>query len=106
MIQLTDSAVSAVRSALAGSPNPAAGLRIVVQSGGCAGLKYMMGFVETPAPTDVVIEKNGVKIYVDSASELHIAGTTVDFVTALEGVGFAFDNPNAASKCSCGKSFG
>jgi iron-sulfur cluster assembly protein len=106
MIQLTDSAVSAVRTALAGSPNPAAGLRIMVQSGGCAGLKYMMGFVETPDPTDVAIEADGVTIYVDAASEPHIAGTTVDFVTALEGSGFSFENPNAASKCSCGKSFG
>ncbi len=30
---------------------------------------------------------------------------TVDFVTGLESSGFVFDNPNAASKCSCGKSF-
>ena len=106
MIYLTESATAAVRTAIAGASGPVGGLRIMVESGGCAGYKYMMGFVETPDPTDVVIEKNGVRIYVDSASEPHIAGTTVDFVTALEGVGFAFDNPNAASKCSCGKSFG
>ena len=55
MIQLTDSAVSAVRTALAGNPTPAAGLRIMVQAGGCAGLKYSMGFVETPDPTDHLI---------------------------------------------------
>jgi len=106
MIQLTDSAVSAVRTALAGNPTPAAGLRIMVQAGGCAGLKYSMGFVETPEPTDHLIEADGVKIYVDAASEPHIAGTKVDFITALEGSGFAFENPNAAAKCSCGKSFG
>ena len=30
----------------------------------------------------------------------------VDFVTSLENSGFVFENPNAASKCACGKSFG
>ena len=106
MIQLTDSALGAVRSALAGSPTPAAGLRIMVESGGCAGLKYAMGFVTAPDPTDHVIEAGGVKVFVDAASGPQLAGTTIDFVTALEGSGFAFSNPNAARGCSCGKSFG
>ena len=35
-----------------------------------------------------------------------LAGTTIDFVVALEGSGFTFDNPNASNSCSCGKSFG
>jgi len=35
-----------------------------------------------------------------------IAGTTIDFVVALEGSGFTFENPNATNSCSCGKSFG
>lgn len=106
MIQLTDNAISAMRSALAGSPAPAVGLRIMVHSGGCAGLKYLMGFVGEPDPSDHVIEADGVKVFVDAASEPLIAGTTVDFVAALEGSGFAFDNPKAARGCSCGKSFG
>jgi len=30
----------------------------------------------------------------------------VNFVESLEGSGFTFENPNAAAKCGCGKSFG
>jgi iron-sulfur cluster assembly protein len=53
-----------------------------------------------------VIERDGVKVFVDMKSHEFLAGTTVDFVVALEGSGFTFENPNAKSSCGCGKSFG
>jgi len=106
MINLTDSALNAVRSALSGAAEPVGGLRIMVEAGGCAGYKYMMGLVRDAEPDDTVIERNGVKVFVDMKSHELLAGTTIDFVVALEGSGFTFDNPNAKSNCSCGKSFG
>ncbi len=62
MIQLTDSAVSAVRTALARAPQPASGLRIMVQTGGCAGFKYLMGLETVLRDGDVVIDQGGVLI--------------------------------------------
>ncbi len=35
-----------------------------------------------------------------------LTGMRVNFVESLEGSGFTFENPNAAAKCGCGKSFG
>ncbi|MEI2384390.1 iron-sulfur cluster assembly accessory protein [Breoghania sp. JC706] len=106
MINLTDSALDAVRTAIAGAKEPVGGLRIMVETGGCAGYKYMMGLVNEADPQDTVIERDGVKVFVDTTSHELLAGTTIDFVVALEGSGFTFDNPNATSSCSCGKSFG
>lgn len=106
MIQLTESAVSAVRSAMGGAEEPVAGVRIMVDAGGCAGFKYMMGLVVEVDPDDLLIELDGVKVFVERDSLSLLEGTTVDFVTGLEGSGFKFDNPNAAAICSCGKSFG
>jgi len=106
MINLTDSAISAVRSAIAGASEQVGGLRIMVETGGCAGNQYKMGLVAEPGDDDTVIERDGVKVFVDNKSHELLAGTTVDFVVALEGSGFTFDNPNAKSSCSCGKSFG
>ena len=106
MIQLTDSAASAVRSAIEGAAHPVGGLRLQVEAGGCAGYKYMMGLVPDGAPDDVVVEHGGIKLFVDPASIPLLQGVTVDFVISLEGSGFTFDNPTATSSCSCGKSFG
>ena len=106
MIQLTENAVEAVKTAMSRATGPAEGLRIMVQAGGCAGLKYMMGLEAASRDGDAVIEQGGVKLFVDPDSQAHVNGMTVDFITSLECSGFVFDNPNAGSKCSCGKSFG
>ncbi|HTV33143.1 MAG TPA: iron-sulfur cluster assembly accessory protein [Methylocella sp.] len=106
MINLTDSALDAVRSAIAGAVEPMGGLRIKVEAGGCAGYQYKMGLVKDAEPDDSVVERDGVKVFVDMNSHDLLAGTTIDFVVALEGAGFTFENPNATSSCSCGKSFG
>jgi iron-sulfur cluster assembly protein len=106
MIVLTDSAVQAVRSAIDKAEADPAGLRIQVEAGGCAGYQYKMGLVASADPDDAVIENGGVSVFIDPVSQPLIAGTTIDFVVALEGSGFTFENPNAENRCSCGKSFG
>ena len=106
MIHLTQSAADAVRSAIAGAPEPMSGLRIVVEAGGCAGFKYMMGLVKEPSPGDLLVEDQGLKLFIEPDSLPSISGTTIDFVVTLQESGFSFNNPQANSSCSCGKSFG
>lgn len=103
MINLTANALNAVRGVI--STSGASGLRITVESGGCAGFKYIMGLANETTSDDTVIEHDGVKLFVDNDSHKYLAGTTIDFVLAQEGAGFTFDNPNAKANCSCGKSF-
>src|SRR5271166_1988914 len=100
MINLTQSAVNAVRMAMDGAKDPIEGLRIMVESGGCAGLKYKMGLVSVLAEGDLAVESNGVKVFIEPNSISHLEGTTVDFVIGMEGSGFVFDNPQAKSSCS------
>ena len=66
----------------------------------------MMGLVTKADPDDVVVERDGVKVFVDPDSVMYLDGTTVDFVIGLQNSGFTFENPQAKSKCSCGNSFG
>lgn len=105
MINLTDSAINAVRTAIDNAEGPVGGLRIKVETGGCAGFKYQMGIVQDFDDDDTVLERDGVKVVIDANSHNLLNGTTIDFVVALEGSGFTFNNPNAQSSCSCGKSF-
>jgi len=106
MIRLTSSAVDAVKTAMARASEVPGGLRIQVETGGCAGYKYMMGLVQAPQAEDEIVTFEDVSVYIDAASQPLLAGTTIDFVVALEGSGFTFENPNAEQSCSCGKSFG
>ena len=106
MILLTEEAASAVKSAMSRTGKDDAGLRIMVEAGGCAGYKYLIGLDAEPRSDDAVILSGGVKVFVDPDSQPLVEGLRVHFVESFEGSGFTFDNPNAASKCSCGKSFG
>jgi len=102
MINLTETAADAMRGAIAAAG--VQGLRLGVQPGGCAGMKYRMGLVRDAAPDDIVLEQHGFRLFVEPAHEPHLKGMTVDFVTDAGSSGFTFDNPNA-KRCGCGKSF-
>ncbi len=81
-------------------------LRIKAMPGGCAGFKYGMAFDKfSPDGGDIILEKNGLKILLDTKSAERLGGTTIDFVEDLEGSRFVFNNPNAKATCGCGKSF-
>lgn len=105
MLELTDSAREAIRTAIDGAGRPVAGLRVMVQDGGCAGFKYGMALELDQQDDDAVIDAEGVIVLIDPASQQHLAGTTIDYVSSLEGSGFVFNNPNATRNCGCGKSF-
>ncbi|MBK1635842.1 HesB/IscA family protein [Rhodovulum adriaticum] len=105
MIQITEAARDAMATAIEGAGQPIAGLRLMVQSGGCAGLQYAMALELSREETDAVVEAEGVTVLIDPDSQGYLVGTTIDFVNGLEGSGFVFDNPNASAGCGCGKSF-
>lgn len=82
------------------------GLRVGVQGGGCSGMTYKLGFDAETKEGDTIIEKDGLKMYVDGKSLFYLSGTTLDFSDGLNGKGFVFNNPNATKTCGCGESFG
>lgn len=81
------------------------GLRVSVQPGGCSGFKYGLLIEEQAADDDYVLEGEGVKMFVDPFSAQYLSGTTIDYVTSMQGSGFTFKNPNSTGGCGCGSSF-
>lgn len=79
-------------------------LRIAVQPGGCAGLRYALYFDDRQLDDDEVHEVNGVTMRVDKMSAPYLRGATVDYLDTLEQSGFTIDNPNAKGTCACGDS--
>ncbi len=90
----------------AGKSDTDSGLRVTVESGGCAGNKYLIGIDSEPRADDTVIESGGIRLFIDPQSQPKLEGIRIGFVESLEGSGFTFDNPNATAQCGCGKSFG
>ncbi len=105
MITVTPSAVQQLKTLLAETPESSGkGLRLYVETGGCAGMQYGMG-LDFPKEGDEVIEHDGVHFYVDSFSTKYLSGSTIDFVDELAGAGFRIQNPNVVRSCGCGTSF-
>ena len=103
MIEITESAVRQLRT-LVGAEAAEKGLRIGIAKGGCSGLHYEMT-LGAVRPGDAVIERDGVKFFVDEESAQLLRGSTLDYRDALTGAGFQIVNPNAARTCGCGSSF-
>ena len=81
-------------------------LRLAVEGGGCSGFQYRFDLADAAEADDSVSETGGVKLVVDPVSLELIEGSTVDFVESLGGAAFKVENPQAASGCGCGSSFG
>ena len=81
-------------------------LRLSVEGGGCSGFQYKFDLADAAEADDSVSETAGVKLVVDPVSLELLEGSTVDFVESLGGAAFKVENPQAASGCGCGSSFG
>jgi len=79
-------------------------LRVGVSGGGCSGFQYDIRLDEA-APDDLVLEKDGQKVLVDSVSLPFLTNATIDFTEELIGARFVVENPNATASCGCGTSF-
>ncbi len=104
-IMVTEAAVKAALNAIKEEGEEGDGLRVSVMGGGCSGLSYNLDFDQEERMGDLVLEFSGLKVYLDAASLSHLKGTTIDYVTGLNGAGFKFHNPNAVRTCGCGNSF-
>lgn len=105
MVVLTPLAADKLQKLLAEKNLTGYGLRVFVAGGGCSGMQYGMAFENSTEEGDFVFESQGVRMYLDASSAMHLEGATVDYMDSLMGGGFRIENPNAVSTCSCGQSF-
>ena len=104
-ITVSHSAAKQVARLLNDEENPNQALRVSVSGGGCSGFQYGFAFDTERQDGDIVIEKEGVTVLIDSVSAGYMAGSEIDYVNDLIGASFQVKNPNAVSSCGCGTSF-
>lgn len=101
----TDGAAGKVKELIEEEANQALKLRVFVSGGGCSGFQYGFTFDEIINEDDFVIEKQGVRLLVDSMSIQYLLGAEIDYQENAQGAQFVIKNPSAASTCGCGSSF-
>jgi iron-sulfur cluster assembly accessory protein len=103
-IALSASAAARIKTIVAAEP-AGAGLRVAVEGGGCSGFQYEIAVAQAANGDDLIIERDGARLFVDPVSLPYLLGSEVDWVEDLIGASFKVKNPNAVSACGCGVSF-
>lgn len=104
-VVLTDAAALKAKALLDQEGRDDLALRIEVQPGGCAGLRYQLYFDDRSLDGDIKSNFSGVNLSVDRMSAPFLIGAKIDFVDTIEKQGFTIDNPQASGSCACGDSF-
>ena len=105
VITLSNSAANRVKEIIASAKEPIIGVRIGVESGGCAGMSYVMEYAKKVNPNDEIIEAKGVKVLIDPKAIMYLLGTEMDYIKGEMSSTFVFKNPNETERCGCGESF-
>ena len=107
---ITDKAAEKGRAILNGEGKEKWGIRIYVAGESCCGLSYGLNLQEEKMPEDEVIEKDGLKVYLDKNTLMTLADKELDYYAGEEGEGFIFTggvsscSPGASSACGSGGS--
>lgn len=106
MITISESAADKIKEILKveGVPNHA--LRVTADgAGGCCGPSYEIMIDDKAGDGDVVVEKNGARLFVDEATSRKLDGAELGFISDERGEGFVIGFPNGApagGSCGCG----
>jgi iron-sulfur cluster assembly accessory protein len=103
-ITLTERAARRINK-IASGENAGKNLRVSVLGGGCSGFQYEFALDNERKDDDLVIERDGATVLIDSVSLVYVLGSEIDFVDDLIGAQFQVNNPNATASCGCGTSF-
>lgn len=79
--------------------------RIIIEGGGCSGFKYEFKLDHEKHNSDIIFEKNNVKVAIDEISLSLMDGAELDYVETMTSSEFELKNPKATSSCGCGQSF-
>lgn len=104
-ITLTKNAIERVKVLLAQRQKPSVGIRILIETKGCSGMKYKIEYADEINKFDDIVQEDGISVLIDPKAMLYILGSEMDYIEEELSSGFVFTNPNEKGKCGCGESF-
>ena len=105
VIKLSQNAAERIKDIMSKAEEATIGVRVGVQSGGCAGMSYIMEYAKDIKPNEEIIEDKGVKVFIDAGAVMYLLGTEMDYKKEQFSSSFIFKNPNETERCGCGESF-
>ena len=90
---LTPAAEKFIRFMLRADGAAGSGFRLAVTPGGCSGLSSDIAVAATPAPGEAIVERNGLKLFLNAESRLLLDGVTIDFADSAAHTGLVFNDP-------------
>lgn len=105
MLIITDKAAEKAKAMLAIEGKDNWGFRIYIAGKGCCGPTYGLNLQEEKLHNDEVVEKNGLKVFMDKQVSETLSGTQLEYYADEETEGFIFtgSSPSCSSGCnSCG----
>lgn len=100
MLTITDKASEKAMAILAIEGKDNWGIRIYVAGTGCCGPTYGLNLQEDQMPNDEVVEKNGLRVFVDKDLYKTLSGMQLDYYADGNIEGFIFTG--GVSACSSG----
>ncbi len=101
MVTISEVAAKKAKEILAAEGKAEWGLRIYSAGGGCCGPSYGMDLDENPSDGDEVVEKDGLKVFIDQKTLKSLGGMQIDFIDDGDKQGFVLTGGNPSS-CDSG----
>ena len=95
ILTITPLAAERIKSIMASKGMGDYSLKFGIVSAGCATYVYDMDFEKKPTKDEVVIEENGVRVFIAKKSLPLIEGCKIDYIQSAGG--FKIENPNTKS---------
>jgi iron-sulfur cluster assembly accessory protein len=107
MVTISDTAVDKAREILKAEGKSEWGFRFYTAGSSCCGPSYGIDIVEEAVDGDSVVEKNGVKVFIEKEASEKLNGMEINYVDDGERQGFVLTG-NEPSSCGpgCGSSCG
>lgn len=100
LLSISESATRKVKEYLKGE---ATGLRVKAETDACGCLGYSLELEDEPQSNDIVVEDQGLKIYLDPETAKYVRGSRIDYVDGPKDSGFIIRGAGGCGpECTCG----
>jgi iron-sulfur cluster assembly protein len=104
-ISITAAAAARAKRLIDQADRPVLGIRVGIDTKGCSGFSYKVEYADAQGKFEDVVEKDGVKFFVDPMAVMYLLGSELDYHESKMESSFVFNNPNETGRCGCGESF-